>query len=186
MSAPELRPQLSHLGIYTNRQAEMQTFYERALGLVVTDEGVAHKFKRRIVFMSSSAEQHHQFVLVQREDGDPPLGPVFQISFKVHSLDELRQVRDRATQAGALNMRHLNHGNSWSTYFDDPEGNMVEIYLDTPWYVSQPFAVELDLGSPDAEIHERTAELVRNSTSSSSAADWSARMQRRLNEQGAR
>lgn len=180
MSSSPVRPQLAHLGVYTDRQREMQAFYEAVLGLVVTDEGVAHKFNRRIVFMSSSPEQHHQFVLVQREAGDPPLGPVFQISFKVASLDELRQVRDRAVQRGARNVRQLNHGNSWSTYFDDLEGNMVEIYLDTPWYVAQPFAVELDLDRSDTEIRERTAELVRLAANASPASDWSAKMERRL------
>ena len=43
----------------------------------------------------------------------------------------------------------MNHGNSWSLYFNDPEDNTVEIYMDTPWYVAQPFADDLDLDLPD-------------------------------------
>lgn len=88
---PDLpRPQLSHMGIFTDHQEEMRAFYETALGLVVSDTGVAHKFKRHIVFMTSDPRQHHQFVLVQRQPGDPARGPLFQVSFKVGSLAELR------------------------------------------------------------------------------------------------
>lgn len=176
-------PQLSHLGIFTDQQDKMQVFYERVLGLLVTDAGVAHKFKRRIVFMSSATNQHHQFVLVQREAGDPPLGPLFQLSFKVHSLDGIRHVRARAVENGATNFRPINHGNSWSLYFEDPEHNTVEIYLDTPWYVSQPFADELDLDQSDDEIYSLTEERMRAIGGTYPAAEWSIAMAARL-EQG--
>lgn len=177
-----LRPQLSHLGIYTDHQDEMQAFYERVLGLVVTDVGVAHKFKRRIVFMSSTPDQHHQFVLVRREPGDPQRGPLFQVSFKVKSLAELRVVRARAVRHGATNFRPMNHGNSWSLYFDDPEKNTVEVYMDTPWYLAQPFADDLDLDQSDAEILHLTEARVRAAERSSSAQEWSQRMYERLRD----
>jgi len=180
MASDDLRPQLSHLGIYTDHQDEMQAFYEAVLGLVVTDCGVAHKFKRRIVFMSSSPEQHHQFVLVRREPGDPQRGPLFQLSFKVATLSGLRAARERALGHGATNFRPMNHGNSWSLYFNDPEENTVEVYMDTPWYVSQPFADDLDLGLPDAEIHRITEARLREIESYSPAAEWSAAMSTRL------
>jgi len=180
MPDSSLRPQLAHLGIYTDQQERMQAFYERVLGLVVTDEGVAHKFKRRIVFMSSSPEQHHQFVLVQREPEDPPRGPLFQLSFKVDSLDALRTMRERALRHGARQLRPMNHGNSWSLYFDDPEDNMVEIYLDTPWYVAQPFADDLDLDQSDENIRTLTEHRVHEANRSSSATEWSLGMTERL------
>lgn len=28
-----------------------------------------------------------------------------------------------------------NHGNAWSIYFADPEGNRIELYTPSPWYV---------------------------------------------------
>jgi len=180
MASDDLRPQLSHLGVYTDHQDQMQAFYESVLGLVVTDCGVAHKFQRRIVFMSSTPEQHHQFVLVQREPGDPQRGPLFQLSFKVASLNGLRAARDRALRHGATHLRPMNHGNSWSLYFNDPEDNTVEVYLDTPWYVSQPFADDLDLTLPDAEIHRLTEARLRAIDSSRPAAEWSAAMSSQL------
>ena len=180
MACDDLRPQLSHLGVYTDHQDEMQAFYENVLGLVVTDVGIAHKFKRRIVFMSSSPDQHHQFVLVRREPGDPQRGPLFQLSFKVATLAGLRAARDRALDQGATNFRPMNHGNSWSLYFNDPEDNTVEIYMDTPWYVAQPFADDLDLTLSDDEIHRITAARLHGIEGALSATDWSASMSNRL------
>lgn len=183
MELSETRPQLSHMGVFTDRQDEMQAFYERVLGLVVSDTGVAHKFKRRIVFMTADARQHHQFVLVQRQEGDPPVSPLFQISFKVPSLDLLRAVRDRAMAAGATHFRPMNHGNSWSLYFNDPEGNTVEVYMETPWYVAQPFADDLDLSLTDAEIHRVTEARLGQFDNATAAREWSALMTQKLRNQ---
>jgi len=183
MDASDLRPQLAHMGIFTDRQDEMQAFYERVLGLVVSDTGVAHKFKRRIVFMTSDPRRHHQFVLVARQPGDPPVSPLFQISFKVESLKVLRAVRERAIRAGASNFRPMNHGNSWSLYFEDPERNTVEVYMETPWYVAQPFADDLDLALSDAEIHRITEARLGEFDNSRAAAAWSESMAAKLRNQ---
>lgn len=176
MTQEQARPQLSHMGIFTDHQDEMQAFYEGVLGLVVSDVGVAHKFKRRIVFMTSDPRQHHQFVLVARQPEDPPRSPLFQISFKVHTLDALRGARTRAIQCGATNFRPMNHGNSWSLYFNDPEDNTVEVYMETPWYIAQPFADDLDLDLPDTEIQRLTEARLGQFDTAKSAAEWSQSM----------
>lgn len=180
MDEINLRPQLCHMGIYTDRQDEMQSFYERVLGLVVSDTGVAHKFKRRIVFMTADPLRHHQFVLVARQEGDPAVSPLFQISFKVNSLQVLREVRRRAVQAGATDFRPMNHGNSWSLYFNDPEGNRVEVYMETPWYVAQPFADDLDLNLSDAQIHQVTEARLGPLDNAMSADAWSVAMAQKI------
>jgi len=177
---PINRPALMHLGIFTDHQEEMRAFYEYVLGLVVSDVGVAHKFKRRIVFMTGTAEHHHQFVLVARQPGDPPCSPVFQISFCVPSLAMLRAARARAIEAKATNFRPMNHGNSWSLYFNDPEGNTVEVYMETPWYVGQPFADDLDLDLPDEEIFATTERRLGALDTSQAAEAWSRHMQELL------
>src|SRR5450631_4123392 len=73
MSQPNhLAPALTHMGIFTDKPEAMQEFYERVLGMVVSDSGSGMLFRRRIIFMTGDPHQHHQFVLVVREDGDPP------------------------------------------------------------------------------------------------------------------
>lgn len=179
-STAQLRPQLSHMGIFTDHQEEMRVFYEKVLGLLVSDVGVAHKFKRRIVFMTSDPRQHHQFVLVARQPGDPACSPLFQISFKVQSLGALRETRARAVAAGATNFRPMNHGNSWSLYFNDPESNTIEVYMETPWYVAQPFADDLDLDLTDEQIHQLTQARLGEFDTSKAAQEWSLHMAERL------
>jgi catechol 2,3-dioxygenase len=167
---------LTHLGVYTDHPEAMRDFYAAVLGLVVSDTGFGHKFPRRIIFMTGNPEEHHQFVLVVREPGDPQGGALFQVSFKVQSLDDLRAVTARAVARHATGLRKMNHGNSWSVYFDDPDRNAVEIYMDTGWYVPQPFADDLLLDLPDAELRRRTDERVLAVAGTMPRADWSARI----------
>jgi catechol 2,3-dioxygenase len=58
----------------------------------------------------------------------------------------------RAREAGVRDIRQINHGNALSFYMADPEGNGVEVYIDTPWYVPQPHGVPIDLTLPSDQL----------------------------------
>jgi len=150
-----VRPTLTHTGVYTCDLERMATFYKDVLGLVETDRGIGITVPRSLIFLSSDPAHHHQFVL---SDGRPEGVPstVNQLSFLVKSLEEMREIKRNAQAGGVTRSNTVNHGNAWSFYFDDPEGNLVEIYAETPWYVPQPFADALDLDKSDAEILEET------------------------------
>jgi catechol 2,3-dioxygenase len=178
--ASPLAPALTHMGIFTDNPEAMQEFYVRVLGMLVSDTGSGVLFRRRIIFMTGDPLQHHQFVLVVREDGDPPGGALFQVSFKVRTLDELRQVAALAVANGATELQGINHGNSWSVYFRDPDKNMVEIYMDTGWYVPQPFGDRLSLELDDQQIQAITAERVKSAAGSMAQSEWSNQIRIRL------
>ena len=95
-----------------------------------------------------------------------------QISFQVADLDTLRDAWRRAEKAGATKLRGLNHGNSLSIYLSDVEDNTVEVYLDTPWYVTQPHGDPLDLTRPDEEIWAETEKICRSRPGFASRAEW--------------
>ncbi len=154
-----MKPQLSHVGIYVSDAEPMIRFYEEVLELTVTDRGLSSSTKQPIIFMSSTPDQHHQFVLVQGRAKDAP-STVNQLSFKVASLAELRAVADKVTARG-IKLRQTSHGNAWSVYFPDPEGNQVEIYLDTPWHVAQPHGDPIDFALSDEAIYAQTEARVR-------------------------
>jgi catechol 2,3-dioxygenase len=72
-------------------------------------------------------------------------------------------------------MRGMNHGNALSIYFEDLEGNTVEVHLDTPWYVPQPHGDPLDLEKPDAEIWAQTEAACRADPQFEPVQQWAAR-----------
>lgn len=174
------RPDFSHAGIRVWNLPVMRAFYQEVLGLICTDEGVGPLSGMDFVFLTADPTKHHQFVLV---DGRPP-GPnslsVFQLSFKLKTLDGLRAVAQRAGAAGASNFRPMSHGNAWSVYFDDPEGNTIEVYVDTPWYVPQPFGDPLDLSRPDEQIYRETEERCRACAGYMPVEDWRREIASRL------
>ena len=91
----------------------------------------------------------------------------------------MREARRRALSLGATKMRGLNHGNALSIYCMDPEDNTVEVYLDTPWYVSQPHGDPLDLEDADEAIWAQTERVVRSDPSFMPAQEWAARFAQR-------
>ena len=167
----EAIPQLSHFGIYVRDIDAMTRFYTQVFGLRLTDQGEGRNFKVRLHFLSGSPEQHHQLVLASGRGADSP-STVMQMSFKVGTLDQLRAVKAAALADGATEMRGMNHGNALSIYFADPEGNTVEVYLDTPWYVPQPHGDPLDLDLPDAEIWAQTEALCRADPAFRPVEEW--------------
>ena len=48
----------------------------------------------------------------------------------------------------------ITHGNALSVYFLDPEDNRFELYVDMPWYVSQPCRVVAPIELPVPELDE--------------------------------
>lgn len=154
-----IRPAIAHIGIFVSDLEVMERFYSTVFGLVVTDRGVGAVFKNTLIFMSGSPDQHHQIVLSSgREPGTP--STIMQLSFKVRSLQELREIQKTVNDAGGTGMKGLNHGNAWSIYFDDPEQNRIEIYLDTEFHTPQPCADPLDLTKSDAEIVQETEAMI--------------------------
>ena len=167
------RPFPAHFGIYVIDLPLMLGFYEGVFGLTVTDRGEGRSFKGTLVFTSGAPDQHHQLVFATgRAPGTP--STVMQIAFKVPSIQSLRDLSKKALELGATDLRPLNHGNALSVYFKDPEANTVEIYIDTPWHVSQPHGEPLDLAKSDEEILRETEAHCRRDPSFMPMAQWQA------------
>ena len=168
MTAPAA---LSHFGIHVTDIARMEEFYTRALGLLVSDRGtLAHG--PTLVFLSRDPDEHHQLVLVT---GRPPGGGynvVNQISFKLPSLADLKEAHARMREEGVKEFRIVTHGNAWSVYFADPEGNRVELFVDTPWHTPQPFAEPFDIEAPAEAIMAETERICRSRPGFASRAAW--------------
>lgn len=169
-------PRLAHMGISCFDIEKMIDFYTSVFGLQLTDRGMGFTFPFPLAFMSASPGQHHQLALAQNRPAGAP-STVMQVSFKVDTLDDLRESRRRALAKGATKMRGLNHANAISIYCLDPEDNTVEVYIDTPWYVTQPHGDPLDLDRPDAEIWAETERIAKADPTYLPLAEWSARFE---------
>lgn len=166
-------PNLSHVGVSCFSVDRMADFYTAVFDMRVTDKGPGNTFPFLLAFLSGKADQHHQLALAEnRPEGAP--STVMQLSFKVDDLTGLREARRRALEHGATAMRGLNHGNALSIYFQDPEENTVEVYLDTPWYVAQPHGDALDLDRPDDEIWAETEAICRKDPTFKPIEQWQA------------
>lgn len=167
-----IRTTLAHVALHARDMAAMERFYRDVLGLVVSDRGRAERIDCDMVFLSGNPEAHHQLVLMSGRADEARLSPVNHMSFRIDSLAVLREIRDRATANGVRGLRAVNHGNAWSVYFPDPEGNTIEAFLDTPWHVAQPHGDGLDLDRTDAEIYAETEAVCRQDTSFLPRDEW--------------
>jgi len=152
---PELA--FSHMGFHVTDMDKMVNFYQRLLGFSITDRG-RNGDGPEFCFFSRSLTEHHQFVLIA---GRPPGGAsnMNQLSFRVSTHDELKRLFHIVqNDPEVTEIYQLNHGNSWSIYVGDPEGNTIELFFQTPWYVSTPSAWELDFSLPEDELMRITHE----------------------------
>ncbi len=174
------KPQLTHFALFAHDLDMMLDFYTRVMGLTVTDRGTAITADVDIVFMSSSPDEHHQFVLLSGRPTDVDFHLNQQMSFLVKDLAELRDMKARVIAENVGNLREATHGNAWSIYFDDPEKNLVEIYIHTPWYIRQPHLVPIDFSKSDDEIYAETEAHCREQEGFMSAEERRAEMVKML------
>jgi len=174
------RMAFSHIGLYVADMATMVAFYTGVLGFSVTDQ--AQIRGAGVVFMSRNPDEHHQIVLVPGRTLQSP-STVNQISFRVVSLAELRRLHVQLVALEVAGLNPTNHGGSWSVYFLDPEGNRIELFAQTPWYMP-PVSVPLDLALSDDEIYTLTQAMVRAAPGSMKRAEWRSRLRRRLSQEG--
>jgi catechol-2,3-dioxygenase len=161
----------------------MVAFYASVLGLLVTDAG--EHTGRQLTFLSRRPDEHHQLVLVSGRNAlRGAVRLLSQLSFRVAGLDAVRRIRVEALANGATAMEARNHGNSWSIYFEDPEGNRIEVYAPTPWSVRQPWREPLDLDRSNAEIEALTLASIQRTAGWEPVESWQSAFAARLEREG--
>lgn len=174
-SKPHPRLRLSHATIAVRDVDRCAAFYTEVLGFHVTDRTDPAATGDAMVFLSQDPAEHHQIVLVQTADPAPPAFTMLDhLAFRTASLADLRAIGDRLAAAGVTDVIPISHGNAWSLYFTDPEGNGVECFVDSPFHVAQPYADAFDPSASDAEIERVTRERVAGLPGFRPFADWRA------------
>ena len=138
---------VSHVGIAAKDPAKLAAFYQDVLGLRATGgSGAEHSEFGASAFLSGRPnEENHEVVFF----ADPKFA---HTAFRVGSLAELREHHRQVVERGIPIKMSLNHGCSLAFYFDDPEGNMIEIYWATNVHNWQPYGDPIDLAATEAEL----------------------------------
>ncbi len=180
MSRPGLT--FSHVGFFVTDIARMEDFYTRVLEFTVTDRGQlpGPAGPMDLVFLSRDPDEHHQIVLITGRPQEIHFNVINQISLKADKLATLKEMHRRVQAEGLHDIAPVTHGNALSVYVRDPEGNRLELYIDLPWYVSQPMRVPVDLTPPDDAIMAAAEAHARALPGFKPRSQWRAEMARRM------
>jgi catechol-2,3-dioxygenase len=172
----------SHFGFYVRDLQRMADFYSRVLGFAISDRGeldTPHG-KVSLVFLTRDPRDHHQIVLASGRPERLPFNPINQISFRVQDFAGLRHLH-RAIQGEAVSeISPVSHGNALSVYFKDPEGNRIELFVDTPWYVDQPMRIPMDMSLSDQALWQWAEATARELPGYRPVEEWRTELAARL------
>ncbi len=150
----------SHAVLYVRDVDAMVSFYTDVMGFEVADRGpiLPGDDAPEIVFLSQVASDHHQLALLGTRAGDAPSTTLDHMAFRVDSLAQVREMKERVEKDGRGERMPspVTHGNAWSVYFADPEGNGIEVFCDSPFHVPQPQIGHWDPSQTDEEVVTQT------------------------------
>ena len=139
---------LGHVVLKVSDQEKSEAFYNGVLGLPI----VARYDERNMTFFSLG--DHHDFaIMALGDEAEHPASRstgLAHVAFKIgESLDELREARGKLDGAG-IKTSAVDHEVTKSLYFNDPDGNGIEVYVDVsdawrdePQVIAQGAAMEL-------------------------------------------
>ncbi|MEU4160839.1 VOC family protein [Actinoplanes sp. NPDC026670] len=152
---------LGHTGFWVDDLATMRDFYNRLLGLTVTDEDE----EKGIVFFSARPDlEHHEFVLQRGRTAPRGTQLTHQVSWRVDSIETILEFHRRFRAEGIEVQQEVSHGNAIGIYFFDPEGNRNEVYLRLEHDVRQPFRKSINLDQEPAEVLAEVDRLLSDGT----------------------
>jgi catechol 2,3-dioxygenase len=122
---------LGHAVLKVRDVQRAEDFYHGVLGLPV-----AARMQEGMTMTFFTLGNHHDFAVVEVGPGGPDAaadGPgLFHVAFQVgDSLDQLRDVKTELEAAGVPIEMVADHTVSQSIYVRDPDGNGVELYIDS-------------------------------------------------------
>jgi len=116
---------LGHVHLKVRDLERAVAFYRAVLGLEVTERHAEYAF---LTF----GEHHHDLALQAPGEGAPGPGRgvgLYHSAWEVPDAEALRVTHERLRERD-VEVTPVDHGISKALYFDDPDGNGVEVYLD--------------------------------------------------------
>ncbi len=122
---------LGHIVFYVKDLENSLAFYRDLVGF----QEIGRTFGGKAVALSSG-RTHHELLLIEVGDAPPPptghRRGFYHVGIKIgDSLGELRKAKEELEQAGVAISGMSDHTVSQSLYLYDPDGNEVELYVDS-------------------------------------------------------
>jgi catechol-2,3-dioxygenase len=145
---------IHHAGLYAKDPKASAEFYRDLLGMQIVGGSEADHPLGASAFLSSRpGEESHEIALFAEPKNK-------HVAFKVSSLAELRSFHARVLASNVPIKMTFNHGASFAIYFDDPDGNMIEVYWPTGAHeVRQPYLEPLDLNESDEALMKQLSQV---------------------------
>ncbi len=166
---------ISHVVLYCFDFKRMLDFYTGVLGFHLSDIGRARGTDICFLTLDPQAD-HHQLALSGGRQGARGAGALNHVAFRVESLAELRKRHEDLKRANVDDVELISHGSWLSVYYRDPEGNRMEFFWDTPYYVQQPIVepLEIDLNASEEEAWRAIEARYGRDPSFKPMAEWKA------------
>lgn len=123
---------VGHLVLRVKDIERSKRFFEDVLRLPV----VASNERGMVFFSSDVKDNHHMLALIPAKDGAAMPGPdqvgMHHVSFELSTFAELQEAYRRFKEKGVNVCYTTFHGVSKSVYFNDPDGNVLEVYCNVP------------------------------------------------------
>ena len=119
---------LGHIQITVRDLDRSISFYKKFLNLRLSE-----RLGRSLAFLSTSYHHHDlalQAIGPEAIDMSPNMIGLANLAFEAEDAQTFAQIYQNVISAGK-SVRTVDHFISWSFYFTDPDGNEIEVYLDT-------------------------------------------------------
>ncbi len=121
-----------HLVLRVKNLERSKRFFTEVLGLPqVGDNG-----KGMLFFSTDVRENHHMLAIRQVPDGAAPLNPeqggMEHVAYELGSFAELQEAYRIFKENNVKIQMMVYHGIAKSIYFEDPDGNVLEVYCNVP------------------------------------------------------
>jgi catechol 2,3-dioxygenase len=124
-----INPTLHHFGVITTHLEAMLDWYAKVLGMTTNFQSSGG-----LAFVSND-KAHHRMALISlpglRDDPEPPLHAKLQhVAFEYATIDDLLHSWERLKGMGIEPVLAADHGPTTAFYYQDPDGNSVELFAD--------------------------------------------------------
>jgi catechol 2,3-dioxygenase len=127
-----ISPTFHHFGVLTSRMEEMIDWYGKVLGMTVNFQSAMSG-----AAFASNDRAHHRMALItlpsltEESSDKQPHAKLQHVAFEHATIDDLLNTWERLRSLSIEPVLATDHGMSIAFYYRDPDGNSVELFVDT-------------------------------------------------------